>query len=120
MRISDWSSDVCSSDLRALAAEFFPGMPSRVSGIGLPGIEKKLIELHKTAYGSDNPALSVGGLYRYRRGGETHAFEGNLIHLLQSAVANDAYSPYLRSSQALLHLPPIPPHALMDFKPPPT
>jgi len=101
---------------RALAAEFFPGMPSRVSGIGLPGIEKKLIELHRTAYGSDNPSLSVGGLYRYRRGGETHAFEGNLIHMLQSAVANDAYSQYLRYSQALRDLPPIHLRDLLDFK----
>jgi glutamate synthase (NADPH/NADH) large chain len=101
---------------RALAAEFFPGMPSRVSGIGLPGIEKKLIELHKTAYTTDTPSLSVGGLYRYRRGGETHAFEGNLIHMLQSAVANDAYSQYLRYSQALRDLPPIHLRDLLDFK----
>ena len=101
---------------RALAAEFFPGMPSRVSGIGLPGIEKKLIELHKSAFDTDTPSLSVGGLYRYRRGGETHAFEGNLIHMLQSAVANDAYSQYLRYSQALRDLPPIHLRDLLDFK----
>ena len=28
---------------RALAAEFFPGMPSRISGIGLAGLEKKAL-----------------------------------------------------------------------------
>jgi glutamate synthase (NADPH/NADH) large chain len=101
---------------RALAAEFFPGMSSRVSGIGLPGIEKKLKELHKGAFSSDVVTLPVGGLYRYRRGGETHAFEGNLIHMLQSAVATDSYSQYLRYSQALRDLPPIHLRDLLDLR----
>ncbi|MGH1557756.1 hypothetical protein ACRAWD_07835 [Caulobacter segnis] len=38
---------------RALAAEFFPGMPSRISGIGLAGIESKTVELHRKALGPD-------------------------------------------------------------------
>jgi glutamate synthase (NADPH/NADH) large chain len=36
---------------RALAAEFFPGMPSRISGIGLAGLESKAVELHRKAWG---------------------------------------------------------------------
>ena len=30
--------------------------------------------------------LPVGGLYRYRRGGEAHGFMGEPIHALQHAV----------------------------------
>jgi glutamate synthase (NADPH/NADH) large chain len=34
---------------RALVGEFFPGMNSRISGIGLPGIAHKVLELHQAA-----------------------------------------------------------------------
>ena len=32
---------------RAIVADYFPGMFSRISGIGVSGIEKKIKELHK-------------------------------------------------------------------------
>src|SRR5271170_4535348 len=51
---------------RALVAEFFPGMPSRISGIGLPGIQFKAVEQHARAYAPDLATLAVGGFYRYR------------------------------------------------------
>ncbi len=35
---------------RALVAEFFPGMQSRISGIGLPGIARKVLEQHALAW----------------------------------------------------------------------
>ncbi len=38
---------------RALVAEFFPGMQSRISGIGLSGIARKVLELHKIAWAED-------------------------------------------------------------------
>ena len=67
---------------RALVAELFPGMPSRISGIGLSGIQHKVVELHALAYDAEAPlALPIGGNYRYRRGGEVHSFEGGLVHL---------------------------------------
>src|SRR5579863_8274105 len=71
---------------RTLVAEFFPGMSSRISGIGLAGIALKTLEAHRRGYAGDAVPLPVGGFYRYRRGGEMHGFEPNLIHLLQTAV----------------------------------
>ena len=38
---------------RALVAEFFPGMQSRISGIGMPGIARNVLALHKTAWNED-------------------------------------------------------------------
>ncbi|HSK39966.1 MAG TPA: glutamate synthase central domain-containing protein, partial [Arenibaculum sp.] len=38
---------------RALVAEHFPGMISRISGIGLAGIQKKVLEQHAIAYNED-------------------------------------------------------------------
>jgi len=102
---------------RTLVAEFFPGMTSRISGIGLAGIQLKSLEMHRRGYAEDVIALPVGGFYRYRRGGELHAFEGTLVHTLQNAVATDSYGAYRRYSEGLRKLPPIHLRDLLDFKP---
>ena len=102
---------------RTLAAEYFPGMTSRLSGIGLAGIELKHLAVHHRSYDSDVVALPVGGFYRFRRGGEQHAFEGSLIHTLQTAVATDSYGTYRRYSEGTRKLPPIHLRDLLDFRP---
>src|SRR3546814_7607551 len=40
MRISDWSSDVCSSDLRAKNSHLFDAAPAVGGELGAPGIER--------------------------------------------------------------------------------
>src|SRR5690606_13837303 len=100
---------------RALVAEFFPGMPSRISGIGLPGIQHKMLEQHEKAFRSDVISLPVGGIYRYRASGEVHSFDGELIHILQTAVEKDSYSLYKKYSEGLRNLPPINLRDLLDF-----
>jgi glutamate synthase (NADPH/NADH) large chain len=77
---------------RALVAEFFPGMLSRISGIGLQGLQAKVVKQHWNAFGRDAVPLPVGGFYRYRRGGETHGHDAALIHTLQAALSLDIYS----------------------------
>ena len=101
---------------RALVAEFFPGMQSRISGIGLSGIARKALELHAEAWQSDIATLPVGGIYKLRRSGEAHAFHGNLIHLLQEAVASDSYQLFRRYSDAVRKQPPIALRDLLDFR----
>jgi glutamate synthase (NADPH/NADH) large chain len=101
---------------RALVAEFFPGMQSRISGIGLSGIARKVLDLHSIAWDADLVTLPVGGLYKFRRSGEAHAFEGNLIHMLQSAVANDSYALYRRYADAVRRNPPLALRDLLDFR----
>ncbi len=101
---------------RALVAEFFPGMQSRISGIGLAGIARKVLDLHEAAWDADLPILSVGGLYKLRRRGETHAFDGGLIHMLQEAVATDSFSLFRRYSEAVRRMPPVALRDLLDFR----
>ncbi|MGH7056695.1 MAG: glutamate synthase large subunit [Acetobacteraceae bacterium] len=102
---------------RALVAEFFPGMPSRISGIGLSGIARKVLELHARAWTADAVPLPVGGIYKTRlHGGEAHGFEGNLIHTLQTAVATDSYTIYRRFADGVRKLPPIALRDLLDFR----
>ncbi|GAB4175416.1 MAG: glutamate synthase large subunit [Thalassobaculales bacterium] len=100
---------------RTLVAEFFPGMTSRISGIGIAGIQRKVIKQHQRGFADDLPALSVGGFYRFRQGGEQHAFEGGMIHTLQSAVANDSYHTYKKYSEAVRRQAPVNLRDLLDF-----
>ncbi len=100
---------------RALVAEFFPGMQSRISGIGMPGIARNVLALHKAAWDEDAVTLPVGGLYKLRRRGETHAFEGSLIHTMQTAVANDSFQTWMRYSEAVRRQPPVALRDLLDF-----
>ena len=102
---------------RTLVAEFFPGMPSRISGIGLAGIERKVFDLHAGAFGEEAAVLPVGGLYRYRHSGEVHSFAPELIHTLQTAVATDSYQMYRKYSDGIRALPPVNLHDLLDFRP---
>jgi glutamate synthase (NADPH/NADH) large chain len=101
---------------RQLVAEFFPGMISRISGIGLAGIARKASALHQAAWDADVVTLPVGGLYKLRGHGETHAFDGGLIHLLQSAVASDSFTAYRRYADAVRKLPPVALRDLLDFR----
>jgi len=101
---------------RSLVAEYFPSMPSRISGIGLAGIQKKVTELHRKAFDDAVVTLPVGGFYRYRRNGERHAYEGGLIHMMQHAVATDSYSAFKKYSEAVRKQTPINLRDLLDFR----
>lgn len=100
---------------RALVAEFFPGMASRISGMGFSGIKAKVTEMHKKAYAAEAVPLSVGGFYRYRASGEPHGHDGKLIHILQSAVGSESYSVYKKYSAGVRALDPIFLRDLLDF-----
>jgi glutamate synthase (NADPH/NADH) large chain len=102
---------------RALVAEFFPGMTSRISGIGLAGIQAKVIEMHARAYDEAAVPLPVGGFYRYRAGSERHGLEGDVIHLLQKACKTDSYATYKEYAKRIYTRPPIYLRDLLGFKP---
>ncbi len=61
--------------------------------------------------------MPVGGIYKFRMGGEVHGFEGKLIHTLQAAVNNESYSTYRIYAEGNRELPPINLRDLLDFKP---
>ncbi len=104
---------------RALVAEFFPGLPSRISGIGLSGIEKRVLAQHNKAFSENSDAtLPIGGFYRARAGTENHGWEGRQIHLLQSAVGKGSYLLYKQYSNAMRENPPLHIRDLLDFNSP--
>src|SRR3546814_11520209 len=85
--------------------------------MGLLGIQKKVLGLHEKAFRSDILALPVGGIYRYRRGGEAHAWEASLIHMLQTAVGSENYALFKKYTAGLRDLPPISVRDLLEIKP---
>ena len=101
---------------RALVADYFPGMTSRISGIGLAGLEDNAVERHELAFDEDVISLPVGGFYRLRASGEPHALDGNLIHMLQAACDRGDYALYERYVDALGGRAPIQLRDLIDFK----
>jgi glutamate synthase (NADPH/NADH) large chain len=100
---------------RALVADLFPGMVSRISGIGLTGLEANLLGQHAKAFEEVASALPIGGLYRYRAGGETHGHDGALIHLLQEAARTNKYEIYKRYAAGVYALPLLNLRDLMAF-----
>ncbi len=103
---------------RSLVAEFFPGLVSRISGIGLKALHQRLYRLHQDAWQADDGKvmrLPVGGHYRYRHGGETHAYEGELIHRLQTACATGSYRQYQDFAQKVNAQTAIHVRSLLEF-----
>ncbi|MGB3625357.1 MAG: glutamate synthase large subunit [Henriciella sp.] len=101
---------------RALVADYFPGMTSRISGIGLAGLEDNAVERHEAAFDEDVISLPVGGFYRLRASGEPHALDGNLIHMLQAACDRGDYVLYEKYAEAVHSRQPIQLRDLIDFK----
>ena len=102
---------------RALVGENFPGMTSRISGIGLAGLEGKLVDAHEAAYDVAVIRLPVGGLYRVRAKGERHAYKAEMIHMLQEAVGSEDYELYKRYAEVVNSAKPIQIRDLLDIKP---
>ena len=101
---------------RTIVAEYFPGIISRISGIGLTGIEKKIRKIHSSAYEENVNILPIGGLYKYRKNGETHQYQGKLIHMLQHAVTTNSYEIYKKYTKDIYELPPINLRDLIGFR----
>jgi len=101
---------------RALVADYFPGMSSRISGLGLAGLEENALVRHQKAFDEDVISLPVGGFYRLRASDELHALDGTLIHTLQAACNRGDYSIYKKYVEAVHARDPIQLRDLLDFK----
>ncbi|MCR8826763.1 glutamate synthase large subunit [Pseudosulfitobacter koreensis] len=101
---------------RAMCAEFFPGMTSRISGIGVTGIQSKVEEVHARGWLSD-AVLPIGGFYKARRSGETHAWEATSMHMLQMACNRASFELWKQYSAKMRSNPPIHLRDLLDIKP---
>ncbi|MFV0923382.1 glutamate synthase large subunit [Sphingomonas parapaucimobilis] len=100
---------------RALVNDLFPGMPAKISGEGYNSLHYSAMVRHEAAWDQHVATLPIGGFYRQRDGGETHAYSAQLMHLLQTAVATDSYSTYLQFARGVGDLPPVYLRDLLQF-----
>jgi len=101
---------------RAMCAEYFPGLTSRISGIGVSGIQAKLEEVHARAWKGGSDVLPIGGFYKARKSGETHAWGAQVMHMMQMACDRGSYELWKRYSAAMQANPPIHLRDLMAIK----
>jgi glutamate synthase (NADPH/NADH) large chain len=102
---------------RAMCAEFFPGMTSRISGIGVSGIQRKAEEIHARGWKGGSDIIPIGGFYKARASGETHAWEATSMHMLQMACNKASYEMWKQYSAKMKSNPPIHLRDLLDIKP---
>ncbi len=101
---------------RAMVAEYFPGMTSRISGIGVTGIQSKAEDIHAKGWESGLDVLPIGGFYKARKTGETHAWEATSMHMMQMACNRASFEMWKQYSAKMQSNPPIHLRDLMDFK----
>ena len=101
---------------RAMVAEYFPGMISRISGIGVTGIQQKAEEVHAKGW-SGSTVLPIGGFYKARSTGETHAWEATSMHMMQMACNKASFELWKQYSAKMRAAPPIHLRDLLDIKP---
>ncbi|WP_370235822.1 glutamate synthase large subunit, partial [Brevundimonas sp.] len=101
---------------RALVADIFPGMTSRVSGIGLPGLEARALRLIEAGFGRDRPGLRLGGSHRIRAGEERHGWDAEAIHRHQDATTRNDYGRYKAYSRRVREQPAGALRDLLDFR----
>lgn len=102
---------------RAMCAEYFPGMLSRISGIGLNGLQRKAEEIHALGFRGGQDVLPIGGFYKARKSGETHAWGAQTMHLMQMACNKASYEIWKTYSKAMQANPPIHLRDLLAIKP---
>ncbi len=102
---------------RAMCAEYFPGMTSRISGIGVNGIQHQAEKVHARGWAGGQDILPIGGFYKSRQSGETHAWEATSMRLLQMACDKASFELWKQYSRQMQARPPIHLRDLLDIKP---
>ena len=100
-----------------MVAEYFPGMLSRISGIGITGVQRQVEGMHALGWRGGDAVLPIGGFYKARRSGESHAWEARAMHILQSACDRGSFEVWKQYSKAMQARPPIHLRDLLDFQP---
>ncbi len=94
----------------------FTGCPSRIGGINLRDIAECAIAFHADAHGSDH-ILHELGIFRFRRGGEYHAFHPGVFKWLHKAVRENDQDAFKKYTDAVDTRPPTTMRDLLQFRP---
>ena len=87
---------------KTVVDQYFTGTVSRIEGMGLDEIAKEALTKHLFAFSKQSlpfEQLTTGGVYKWKRKGETHLFNPQTIHLLQQATKNNDYPTFKKYSK---------------------
>jgi len=73
--------------------------------------------VHAKGWGGPDTVLPIGGFYKARTSGETHAWEATSMHMLQMACNRGSYEMWKQYSSKMQSNPPIHLRDLLDIKP---
>lgn len=80
-----------------LIDQYFTGTVSRIGGIEINTVAQESLYRHEYAfpnYAQDNEDLMIGGYYHWRRNGEHHMINPDMVAKLQHAVRVNSYDVY--------------------------
>jgi glutamate synthase domain-containing protein 2/glutamate synthase domain-containing protein 1/glutamate synthase domain-containing protein 3 len=100
----------------AFLERHFTGTTSLLGGIGLDEIAAETLERHAGA-SATAPALEEGGLHRYRRNSELHAFEPAVVKTLHLAIRSGERLDYRRYAELVHSRGPLALRDLLEFRP---
>lgn len=82
--------------------KYMGGGISQIGGVSLSDIASDVLRAHRAAFGEAEVTQELEdlGLYAYRNGGETHAWEPSRVRLLQKAVRENDYEAFKQFSAA--------------------
>ena len=82
--------------------KYMGGGISQIGGVSLSDIASDVLRAHRAAFGEAEVTQELEdlGLYAYRKGGETHAWEPSRVRLLQKAVRENDYEAFKQFSAA--------------------
>ncbi|GAA4300467.1 glutamate synthase large subunit [Compostibacter hankyongensis] len=89
---------------RAVVDQYFTGAISRIEGMGLDEIAREIVVRHRLAFPEKAvpvQQLPAGGVYQWKRKGETHLFNPTTVHLLQYATRMGDYNIYKKYAKAI-------------------
>jgi len=95
----------------------FWGTSSRIGGIGLLDIAREAIDRHAVAFGLETAKLEEGGYYRYRRDGEYHTWNPEVIKAFHRARDIGTYAEYKEYANLVNGRPPVAIRDLLGFAP---
>ncbi|MDR3695881.1 glutamate synthase large subunit [Mucilaginibacter sp.] len=89
---------------QAVVDKYFTGAVTRIGGLGLDEIARESLCKHRLGFGgskSGTHLLPEGGIYQWKRRGESHLFNPTTVHLLQHATRTNDYSIYKNYAKAI-------------------
>ena len=97
---------------QSMINRYFTDTFSKAGGIGLEEIAEDIISWHREAFQEFEEdsviPLKIGGNYRFRRDGEYHAFNPNVVRSLTKAARTGDPADYKAYAETVHGRPPVP------------